>query len=87
MLKMKFSNKLAVGLICLSLSGVCATSLTTQTAKADSSYPGMSNWINPKPKPKKSKNGLPWASSLGNRIGVCIAYGIAGRRGPFGCDS
>lgn len=25
--------------------------------------------------------------ALNKKIGECIAYGLAGRRGPFGCNS
>ena len=53
-----------------------------------SDNPGTNYWIGGNNNHSGgSGSGSNWGSHLGNKIAICIAYGLAGRRGPFGCDS
>lgn len=60
-----------------------------QIIGGNSSNPGTSNWINGLGQGGNSSS--QGSSAIGegfnNKIGQCIAFGLAGRRGPFGCDS
>lgn len=54
-----------------------------------SSNPGTQNWINGLGNSGISSSGgsSMIGEALNKKIGECIAYGLAGRRGPFGCNS
>ncbi|TLF41777.1 hypothetical protein FEI15_00790 [Lacticaseibacillus zeae] len=63
----------------------------TKIVGGDSSMPGRQGWLNGIGEPDKGKNrgsaDSGWGDALGKKIAECIAYGLAGRRGPFGCNS
>ncbi|QPB55683.1 hypothetical protein [Lacticaseibacillus paracasei] len=56
----------------------------------DSYNPGTQNWVNGMGQPSGGNSGggdSGWGDALGKKIAECIAYGVSGRRGPFGCNS
>ena len=54
----------------------------------NSTDPGTNYWIGGNGNSNGGSTiGGNWGGNLGDKIAICIAYGLAGRRGPFGCNS
>lgn len=53
----------------------------------DAYNPGMNNWGSAMKGGSSHSSESAASKRLGNRLNTCIAFGLLGQRGPFGCDS